>query len=95
MFRDREYFSLLVRIALPIAVQNLISSSLNAVGVLLVGQLGDVAVAAVGLGGSPACYCSSVRTFVRTKCVTLALASKAQHGANTHQLPVMIAPARS
>jgi putative MATE family efflux protein len=49
MFHDREYFTTLVKIALPIAIQNFISSSLNAVGVLLIGQLGDTSVAAVGL----------------------------------------------
>jgi len=49
MFRDRQYLSLLIKIALPIAAQNLIASALNAVGVLLVGQLGEAAVAGVGL----------------------------------------------
>ncbi len=48
-FRDREYFSALLRFGLPIAVQNFISASLNAVGVLLIGQLGETAVAGVGL----------------------------------------------
>jgi len=32
---------------------------------------------------------------VRGNCVTLALPSEAQIGANIHQLPVVIAPARS
>jgi putative MATE family efflux protein len=50
MFRDREYYSTLLRFGLPIALQNLVTSSLNAVGVLLIGQLGEVSVAAVGLG---------------------------------------------
>lgn len=49
MFHDRQYLSLLVKIALPIAAQNLIASALNAVGVVLVGQLGETAVAGVGL----------------------------------------------
>lgn len=49
MFRDREYYALLFKTTLPIALQNFISSALNAVGVLLIGQLGDTAVAAVGL----------------------------------------------
>jgi hypothetical protein len=40
-------------------------------------------------------YCRSVRTFARTKYVTLALPSEAQHGADIRQLPVVIAPARS
>jgi putative MATE family efflux protein len=49
MFRDREYLSTLIKIALPISIQNLIGTSLNAVGVLLIGQLGETSVAAVGL----------------------------------------------
>jgi putative MATE family efflux protein len=48
-FRDREYFRLLVRFALPIALQNFIMSSLNMVGVILIGQLGETSVASVGL----------------------------------------------
>jgi putative MATE family efflux protein len=49
MFRDKEYFSTLIKIGLPIAIQNLIASSLNAVGVLMIGQLGAVPLAAAGL----------------------------------------------
>ncbi len=48
-YDDREYFRRLVRIALPIALQQLIMSSLNMVSVLLIGQLGEAPVAAVGL----------------------------------------------
>jgi putative MATE family efflux protein len=50
MFRDREYYTTLLRFGLPIALQNLVSTALNAVGVLLIGQLGETSVAAVGLG---------------------------------------------
>jgi len=49
LFRDREYFHLMARYALPIAVQNLVMSSLNMVAVMFIGQLGETAVAAVGL----------------------------------------------
>ncbi len=48
-FADRDYFRQLIKIALPIALQNLIMSSLNMVGVIMIGQLGDTSVAAVGL----------------------------------------------
>jgi len=48
-FTDREYYHLLVIFALPLALQNLIISSLNMVGVVMIGQLGETAVAAVGL----------------------------------------------
>ena len=49
MFKDREFFSALLRIALPITIQNFIASSLNAIGVLMIGQLGESSVAGVGL----------------------------------------------
>lgn len=48
-YRDPEYFRLLVKFALPIALQSLITSSLNMVGVIMIGQLGETSVAAVGL----------------------------------------------
>ncbi len=50
-YNDKVYFSLLVKIAIPIALQNAFSSSLNMVGSLMIGQKGEVAVAAVGLAG--------------------------------------------
>ena len=49
LVHDREYWSTLVRLALPIAAQSFISSSINVVGVVMVGQMGEKAVAAVGL----------------------------------------------
>lgn len=49
LFRDREYFRLLARFALPIALQNFIMASLNMVAVMMLGQLGEESVAAVGL----------------------------------------------
>ncbi len=48
-FSDKEYYQRLYKLALPIATQQFIMSSLNMVGVLMIGQLGDVPVAAVGL----------------------------------------------
>ena len=48
-FADREYFQQLLRFAIPIATQNLLMSSLNLVSVMMIGQLGETAVAAVGL----------------------------------------------
>lgn len=50
-YSDRDYFRLLVKIAIPIALQNAVSSSLNMVGSLIIGQKGEVAVASVGLAG--------------------------------------------
>ena len=47
-FNDREYFLLLVKFTLPIALQNLVMASLNLVGGVMIGQLGEKSVAAVG-----------------------------------------------
>ncbi|MDO9121100.1 MAG: MATE family efflux transporter, partial [Anaerolineaceae bacterium] len=49
-FRDNEYYRQLMRLAVPIALQNLITSSLNMVALIFIGQLGEESVAAVGLG---------------------------------------------
>jgi putative MATE family efflux protein len=48
-FGDREFFAVLIRIALPITIQQLALSLLNAIDVLMIGQLGETAVAGVGL----------------------------------------------
>jgi MATE family, multidrug efflux pump len=48
-FRDREYIRLMAKFTLPIALQNLVTSSLNMVAVMMIGQLGEISVAAVGL----------------------------------------------
>lgn len=49
LFGDRGYYAALFTIALPIALQNLVMSSLNMVSVLFIGQLGETSVAALGL----------------------------------------------
>jgi Na+-driven multidrug efflux pump len=46
---DRRLYRKLARVALPIAIQNLISASLNLVDNLLVGNLGETELATVGL----------------------------------------------
>lgn len=50
-YNDREYFSQMFNLALPIIAQQLMFSLLNMVGVVFVGQKGETAVAAVGLAG--------------------------------------------
>ncbi len=45
------YFAQLYHLAAPIALQNLLAASLNMVGSVMVGQLGDASMAAVGLAG--------------------------------------------
>ncbi len=48
-FRDKQFFATLISLAIPIALQQLIIASLNAVSVMMIGQLGETTVAAVGL----------------------------------------------
>lgn len=50
LFRDRQFYSALFRLAVPIILQNIISASMNILDVAMIGQLGETAVAAVGLG---------------------------------------------
>jgi putative MATE family efflux protein len=45
-----HFYPDLVRIALPIALQNLVSASVNMLSTVMVGQLGAASLAAVGLG---------------------------------------------
>jgi len=47
--KDKQFYQTLFSIALPIALQNLISSSLNLVDTVMVGRLGEVEIASVGL----------------------------------------------
>lgn len=49
LFTDRIYYRTLLRLAVPIIFQYLISSSMNIIDVAMIGQLGDTAVAGVGL----------------------------------------------
>ncbi|RPJ48451.1 MAG: MATE family efflux transporter, partial [Chloroflexi bacterium] len=49
MLKDRNYYTTLLRISLPIVTQNFITSSLNVIDVGMIGQLGETAVASVGL----------------------------------------------
>ena len=47
--RDRDFIRSMLVLALPVALQQLITASLNMVDVLMVGQLGETSVAALGL----------------------------------------------
>ena len=47
MFRDKEFILPFMRIAAPIALQNLFVSSLGIVDTMMVGQLGEAAIASV------------------------------------------------
>ncbi len=48
---ERNFIRILVSLALPIAIQNLLTSSFSLVDTLMVGRLGDVSLAAVGMAG--------------------------------------------
>ncbi|KNF10073.1 MATE efflux family protein [Gottschalkia purinilytica] len=48
-FNDREFYKTLSKLALPIFVQNLITSSLNMVDTIMVGRLGELELASVGI----------------------------------------------
>ena len=48
-WRDKRFYTAMLAIALPIALQNLISSSLNMVDTVMIGRLGETEIAAVGL----------------------------------------------
>ena len=49
MHIDRTYFSRLLTLAVPITIQYFFTTALNAIDVVMIGQLGEVAVAGVGL----------------------------------------------
>ncbi len=46
---DKTFFSTLLSIAIPISIQNLISSSLNMIDILMIGRVSENALAAVGM----------------------------------------------
>lgn len=49
MFRDRIFLSKAVRIAFPVAMQGMLNTIVNLVDTMMIGTLGETAIAAVGL----------------------------------------------
>lgn len=49
---DRAFFREMLPLAIPIALQNLLMASFRLVDTLMIGQLGDTSIAAVGLAGN-------------------------------------------
>ncbi|QAA33176.1 MATE family efflux transporter [Clostridium manihotivorum] len=49
LFSDKKFFNATIKLALPIALQNFILSSLNLFDNIIIGGLGEVAIASVGL----------------------------------------------
>ncbi|MDR1971727.1 MAG: MATE family efflux transporter [Treponema sp.] len=52
LFSDKEFYKKLFAIAIPIMLQNLINSFVNVVDTVMIGRLGTVEIAAVGLGNN-------------------------------------------
>jgi putative MATE family efflux protein len=51
--KDEVFYKAVLSIALPIAIQSLVQSSLNIIDQLMVGQLGEEAIASIGLATRP------------------------------------------
>ena len=51
LFGDKIFWKSMLTLAIPISIQNLLTSSFALVDTLMVGQLGDVSLAAVGMAG--------------------------------------------
>ncbi|WP_010296096.1 MATE family efflux transporter [Clostridium senegalense] len=49
VLRDKRFYKKMFAIAIPVMIQNLISSSLNMVDTIMIGKLGETQIAAVGL----------------------------------------------
>jgi putative MATE family efflux protein len=50
IFKDKPFYRLLFTLAVPIMLQNLVNSLVNIVDTIMIGRLGTVEIAAVGLG---------------------------------------------
>ncbi len=48
-FRDKAFMSTMLSLAIPVAIQQFITAGLNMVDVIMVGQLGEASIAALGL----------------------------------------------
>lgn len=49
LFNDRRFYSSMLKLAVPITIQQLVLSSTNLLDVLMIGQLGESSIAALGL----------------------------------------------
>ncbi|NLA83728.1 MAG: MATE family efflux transporter, partial [Clostridiales bacterium] len=48
LFQDRKFYRTLLILAIPIAAQNFVASTVNMVDTIMIGQLGETEIAAVG-----------------------------------------------
>lgn len=69
LFKDKEFFKQVLQIALPIAMQNLLVASFALIDTIMVGQIGDVALSAVGMAGAVVTHYEhgGVRNIVRLR----------------------------
>ncbi|MBQ3114603.1 MAG: MATE family efflux transporter [Clostridia bacterium] len=51
LFNDKKFWKKVFTLAVPIGIQNLLTASFTLVDTLMVGQLGDISLAAVGMAG--------------------------------------------
>ncbi|MFD3158528.1 MATE family efflux transporter [Haloimpatiens sp. FM7330] len=49
LIKEKEFYKKMLTIAVPIAIQNLITTSLNMIDTVMIGKLGETQIAAVGL----------------------------------------------
>ncbi|MGI6685302.1 MAG: MATE family efflux transporter [Bacillota bacterium] len=49
VFYDKKFYGVMLKIALPVMIQNFISSLLNMIDTVMVGKLGEIEIAAVGI----------------------------------------------
>ena len=66
--KDKEYFRRLILIAFPIVIQNLITSSLNILDTIMVGRIGETAIASVGIGNQVFLFFNIISMGVSSGC---------------------------
>ena len=47
---NKNFYKVLISLCIPIIIQNLLSSLINMVDTMMVGGLGEISVAAIGIG---------------------------------------------
>lgn len=59
-FKDKNFWRMTLALALPIAFQNLLTSSFTLVDTIMIGQLGDIALSSVGMAGQVSWFLNMV-----------------------------------
>ena len=50
-FSDKSFWKAALTLAIPIALQNMLTASFSLIDTLMVGQLGDIALSSTGMAG--------------------------------------------